>query len=101
MELNNLPCLESSSREVVIKLAITASLDLLTVTKQRVEHATCKHLKQALEEASLHPHKNDWQLVDDNGSGNDNSLRKLTPRTKYSRGSEGKQTKSIGNKKEY
>jgi hypothetical protein len=50
MELNNLPCLEYSSREHVIKLAIKTSLDLLIITKRRSEHARNKHSKQALEE---------------------------------------------------
>ena len=46
------------------------SLELLTVAKYGVERETDKHLKRAQEE-------NDWRLVDDNGTGNDNRRRKF------------------------
>ena len=57
------------------KVELRASLELLRVAKYRAERQTDKHLKQAHEELSFY--KNDWHLVDDNGTGNDNRRRKF------------------------
>ena len=57
------------------KVELRASLELLRVAKYGAEGQTDKHLKQAQEELSFY--KNDWRLVDDNGTGNDNRRRKF------------------------
>ena len=57
------------------KVKLRASLELLRFPKYGVERQTDKHLKQAQEE--LYFYKNDWRLVDDNGTGNDDRRRKF------------------------
>lgn len=53
----------------MLKFELRALLELLKVAEYGAERQTDKHLKHAQEDLSFY--KNDWRLVDDNGTGND------------------------------